>query len=131
MSKDEVFYPAIFHHQEDGAFTVKVPDLKGAVTYGDDMMTAFHSAQDVIGGYLFSEKHYPEPTDVAEIPLVPGDQLVIVPLDLNEYRSREQQTKKVKVTVTIPEGLRDEARERHIVLSHVLTEGLRRELAND
>ncbi|MGR6686822.1 hypothetical protein ACUKBL_05400 [Furfurilactobacillus rossiae] len=35
------------------------------------------------------------------------------------------------MTVTIPEGLRDKARERHIVLSHVLTEGLRRELAND
>ncbi|HAT54564.1 MAG TPA: hypothetical protein DCW31_04890 [Lactobacillus sp.] len=131
MSKDEVFYPAIFHLQKDGVFTVKVPDLQGAVTYGETMLAAFHSAQDVIGGYLFSEKHYPAASDVTEIQLDPGDQLVIVPLDLNEYRSREQQTKKVKVTVTIPEGLRDEARERHIVLSHVLTEGLRRELAKD
>ena len=45
-------YPAVFHPNEDGSYTVIFPDLPGCITEGKDLDDALHMAQDALATWV-------------------------------------------------------------------------------
>ena len=47
-------YPAVFYPEDDGRFSVIIPDLNDLATFGDNLADAFAMAQEACGQYLFT-----------------------------------------------------------------------------
>ena len=45
-------YPAIFYPEDDGRYSVIIPDLNDLATYGDDLVDAFKMAQEACTQYI-------------------------------------------------------------------------------
>ncbi len=129
MSK--LFYPAVFHPEADGGYSVDFPDLLGCVTEGDTLPEAIKMAEDALGIYLYSLKedkeNAPAPSDPADMSTEGRDFVSLVEYDEIEYLKRTD-SRAVKKTVTIPSWLDTIARERNVNFSNVLQNALRREL---
>ncbi|MBO6179891.1 MAG: type II toxin-antitoxin system HicB family antitoxin [Selenomonadaceae bacterium] len=67
MSK--YYYPAIFQSCEEGGYAIKVPDIKGCVSQGDNLEEAMWMASEAIGCMLegVEEGKYPKPSDINDI----------------------------------------------------------------
>lgn len=125
MKKDMVIYPAIF--SEDGNYIfVRVPDLKGGFTQGNNTLDAVAMTEDLIGNLLEDQSDYPKPSNPEDIKIEDGESLVYISVDLAEFRIKYSRT--VRKNVTIPEYLNVIAKERKINVSQVLTEALRTKL---
>ena len=63
------YYPAIFQPCEEGGYAIRIPDIQGCVSQGDDLGDAMRMASDAIGCMLdgVEEKDYPTPSNVNEI----------------------------------------------------------------
>ena len=48
----EYVYPAVFHTNEDGSFTVTYPDLPGCITEDKNMANAMHIAQSALSQWI-------------------------------------------------------------------------------
>ena len=129
MSK--LFYPAVFHPEIDGGYSVDFPDLLGCVTEGDTLSEAIKMAEDALGIYLYSLKEdkgtAPIPSDPADVITEGRDFVSLVEYDEVEYIKRTD-NHAVKKTVTIPSWLDTIAREHNVNFSNVLQNALRREL---
>lgn len=129
MSK--LFYPAVFHPEEVGGYSVDFPDLLGCVTEGDTLAEAIKMAEDALGIYLYSLKEdketAPTPSDPADIKTEGRDFVSLVEYDEIAYLKRTD-NHAVKKTVTIPSWLDTIARERNVNFSNVLQNALRKEL---
>ncbi|NLR10869.1 antitoxin HicB [Lactobacillus sp. ZJLC29-4] len=125
MKKDMVIYPAIF--SQDGDYTlVRVPDLQGGFTQGNDPLDAVTMAEDLIGNLLEDQSEYPQPSNPENIKLEAGESLVYISVDLAAFRIKYSKT--VRKNVTIPEYLNEMAKEQKINVSQLLTEALRTKL---
>lgn len=128
---DKLFYPAVFHPEADGGYSVDFPDLLGCVTEGDTLADAVKMAEDALGIYLYSLKEdkeaAPAPSDPADIETEGREFVSLVEYDELEYLKRTD-THAVKKTVTIPGWLDTIARERNVNFSHVLQNALCKEL---
>lgn len=129
MSK--LFYPAVFHPEADGGYSVDFPDLLGCVTEGDTLSEAIKMAEDALGIYLYALKEdkepAPTPSDPADVTTEGRDFVSLVEYDEVEYLKRTD-NHAVKKTVTIPSWLDTIAREHNVNFSNVLQNALRREL---
>lgn len=124
MTQQEVFYPAIFFKDKEGAYTVQFLDIPEAVTFGSNLSEAFQYAQNALGEALYDQIDLPEPTlDVTHIELKPMDQIVLVSLNLMEFRARMNH-KKVKKNTYIPEYLALLAEKKKINFSATLADAL-------
>lgn len=67
----KLMYPAVFHSEINGGYSVDFPDLLGCVTEGDTLSEAIDMAEDALGIYLYSLKKdrepYPEPSNPTDI----------------------------------------------------------------
>ena len=54
-------YPAVFYQEDDGRFSVIIPDLNNLATYGDNLADAFAMAQEACCQYLFTYLHDGDP----------------------------------------------------------------------
>lgn len=128
---EKVIYPAIFHPEADGGYSVDFPDLLGCVTEGDTLPEALKMAEDALGIYLYSLKedneYAPSPSDPADIHTDGRDFISLVEYDEAAYLRRTD-SHAVKKTLTIPCWLDTLARERNINFSNVLQNALCREL---
>ena len=129
---NKLFYPALFHEAEEGGFWVTFPDISECMTQGEDMQQAYEMAVEALGLSLSGMED-----DKAEIPVAsrpqdiasePGSFLVVVELDMAEYR-RKHCSRAVKKTLSIPEWLNDAAIKQNINFSQVLQEALMERLA--
>lgn len=102
---DKLFYPAVFHPEADGGYSVDFPDLLGCVTEGDTLADAVKMAEDALGIYLYSlkedKKAAPTPSDPADIETEGRDFVSLVEYDELEYLKRTD-TYAIKKTVAIP-----------------------------
>ena len=124
------FYTAIFHKEETGGFWVSFPDFSECLTRGDDMSKAYEMAIDVLGLALedrIKENNVPIPTSIENIKPEENAYIVIVELDMLEYK-RKHSSRPVKKTLSIPEWLNEEAIRNEINFSAVLQEALKAEL---
>ncbi|MDR0804400.1 MAG: type II toxin-antitoxin system HicB family antitoxin [Oscillospiraceae bacterium] len=116
-------YQAIFT-EEQGKVLVSVPDLKGCFTFGDTLPEAIEMAEDAVSMWLYlTEKEHgeiPEPSRnlTANVGFVS-----YVYADTDEYR-RQNETRAVKKTLTIPTWLNEKALAKNINFSQVLQNAL-------
>lgn len=122
---NKLFYPAIFHQEEDG-FWVSFPDFPECFSDGDDMTEAYEMAVDALGlaitSRLESKEEIPQASQPNEINASEGF-VVVVGFDLCEYRKKHN-SKAVKKTLSIPEWLNEAALSMGLNFSQVLQEAL-------
>lgn len=131
MDFKKVFYPALFH-EEDNSFWVSFPDIPEALTEGDNMDDAVEMAKDALGISLVSyeeeQTEFPKPSDPRRVKVENESEFVVmIELDYLEYKKKNY-AKTIKKTVTIPEWLNEMALEEKINFSAVLQDGLKERL---
>ena len=123
----KLIYPAIFHKEEVGGYSVTFPDLPGCNTEGNDLAEALYMAQDALGLYLYSLKQDKMPLPHSMQPealILDKDSFVtLVEWDEEAYLRRTS-NKAVKKTLTIPEWMNTLAEEKNINFSKTLQEAL-------
>ena len=71
-------YPCVLNPEEGGGFYVVFPDVRGALTSGEDEAEALEMAEDALiaamGGYVYMRRDIPTPSPAAE-----GQHLVALP----------------------------------------------------
>ncbi|GEP20276.1 type II toxin-antitoxin system HicB family antitoxin [Pediococcus argentinicus] len=122
MKPDVVVYPIVMTKDEDDYIFVKVPDLEGGYTQGNDEIDAIKMAEDLIGNLLEEETVYPRPSELTQSDVINDEKVVYVSVDLTKFRN--MYTKKVRRNVTIPEYLNNMAKKQKINVSQLLTETL-------
>lgn len=127
----KLIYPAVFHPEEVGGYSVDFPDLLGCVTEGDTLEEAIRMAEDALGIYLYSLKEdgeeSPKASDPADIKVSGRDFISLITYDEVAYLKRTD-NHSVKKTLTIPAWMDTLARENNLNFSNVLQNAIRREL---
>lgn len=125
---ERYIYPAIFNFAEEGGYFVTFPDFPECITEGDDLQDAYEMTVDALGLAVTSRmqdgEQLPSATDLNKITTTPGQSIVIVEFDIDEY-NRKHNSKAVKKTLTIPEWMNDEGIRLGINFSHLLQDALR------
>ena len=126
-------YPAIFT-KEEGNILVTVPDLPGLYTFGSNMADAIIMAQDAIEMWLWDAENKNEKIPLAseqkEITrkCTSPEQIVsLVAADTDEYR-RQNETRSIKKTLSIPAWLNYQAEKANAPFSQILQQGLKQYL---
>ena len=122
----EYVYPAIFHRNEDGSYTIIYPDLPGCISEGKNLVNAMYMAQSALTqwiGYLADKKHeIPDASPVKKIKTSKGD-------FVNLIRAEVKDAKAVKRTVSIPKWMDEKVAQSGLSLSRVLQDALQERLA--
>lgn len=129
----KLVYPACFYPDEDGSFTVIVPDLKGCVTEGRDFAEAQEMAIDAASGWVLTSLE-----DGEEIPKASNQNDIkadeyengfvnFIVLDMDSYAEKYGK-KAVRKNCTIPAWLNTKAEAANINFSAVLQEALQEKL---
>lgn len=118
-------YPALLF-SDDGVIGVKVPDLPGCFTYGEDRAEALLMAKDAVEMWLWHAEDGKEtiPPASGSLPVASGETLTIVAADTDEYR-RAHDTRAVKKTLSIPAWLNHKATKANAPFSQILQQGLK------
>ena len=125
-------YPACFYPEDDGRFSVMVPDFPLA-TFGDNVADAMYMAADAIAGRLYlaldeGEKP-PKASSVKDIPIEKeGGFVSLVYVDTEVFWASFDE-KPVKKTLTLPSWLNQAAEKRNINFSAALKEALLEKIA--
>lgn len=123
-------YPAIFHPEETG-YSVIVPDFEkvgyGCFTEGDSFEESCEMAFEAIGicieDLVENEKEFPIASKPEDIQKDGKDFVVPIVFDMEKY-VKENKTRMIKKTLTIPEWLNDIAEKENINFSLVLRNAL-------
>lgn len=118
----EYVYPAIFHPNEDGSFTITFPDLPGCISEGKSLGNAMYMAQSALTQwieYLIDKKE--------SVPMASNSQDVTTSQDefVNLIRADVKDGRAVKRTVSIPKWMDDQVSEAGLSLSRVLQDALK------
>ncbi len=70
-------YPAVFHDENDGNYTVEFPDLPGCVTCGASLEEAFKMAKEALTLWL-DGADAPEATELEKVEAEKGDRVMLV-----------------------------------------------------
>ena len=118
----EYIYPAVFHANSDGSFTITYPDLPGCISEGKSLGNAMYMAQSALTQWIeyLTDKEL-------EIPL--ASDLRDVEAGQNEFvnliRAEIKDSRAVKRTVSIPKWMDDEVTKAGLSLSRVLQDALK------
>lgn len=128
MEKAQIIvYPAIFS-PENNTYNVTFPDVAEAITFGENIPEAVIMAQSSLGLALYERTQIPSASSPKDIHLKSDeDFVVIISLDLNEYR-RKNHAKIVRKNTSIPEWLNILAEKENINFSQTLTDALKQKL---
>lgn len=115
-------YPAVFHPNEDGSFSIFYPDLPGCISEGKDLGNALSMAQDALRQWI-------EFTLDSALPLPPASSMQQMETDDGEFVNLIKATLRdnhaVKRTVSIPKWMDDEVAKKGLSLSRVLQDALK------
>jgi len=129
---NRLFYPAIFHHAEEGGFWISFPDFPECMTQGENMEQAYEMAVDALGlcitDLLKTEGVLPVASKPCEIKPADDSMVIVVEFDMASYK-RKHNSRAVKKTLSIPEWLNEEANAMGINFSQVLQEALMNKIA--
>lgn len=124
-------YPAIFHPEDEGGFSIFFPDLSGCYTQGEDLSDGMYMANDVLSLTLYSMEDdgemIPEPTPLQEVATQGDDFVTYITADTFEYRKKFN-NRAVKKTLSIPEWLNESAVDAGVNFSQVLQDALKAQL---
>lgn len=121
----EYVYPAIFHPNDDGSFSITFPDLPGCITEGKSLGNAMYMAQSALTQwieYLVDKKQsIPTASNFDSLEISQGEFTNLVRADIKDSRA-------VKRTVSIPKWMDDKVIESGLSLSRVLQDALKERL---
>ncbi len=121
----EYVYPAVFHPNEDGSFTITYPDLPGCISEGKSLGNAMYMAQSALTQwieYLTDKKlEIPLASGLDCFETAPGEFVNLIRADIKDGRA-------VKRTVSIPKWMDDKVTESGLSLSRVLQDALKERL---
>lgn len=121
----EYVYPAVFHPNDDGSFTITYPDLPGCVSEGKSLGNAMYMAQSALTQwieYLTDKKQdVPMASGLGSLETEPGEFVNLIRADIKDGRA-------VKRTVSIPKWMDDKVAESGLSLSRVLQDALKERL---
>lgn len=135
-----VVYPVLFYEEEEGGYSVFVPDLDNVSTCGDTLEEAMYMAQDLIAGVLLDKmevgEKLPKVSAIDKISFKAlEDYLEIdnwnyknkfktyIAVDLSEFAEKWGK-ELIKKTVNIPKWVNTKAEELKINFSKTLEEAL-------
>ena len=128
-------YPAVFEPDyENGGYCVHFPDFEncssygGITTQGDDFQHAMKMAEDALCLALYTlerdDKEIPSPSESSYIVTEPNCIVNLVACDTRFYKNYFE-SKAVKINVTLPLWLKEEAEKKHVNFSQILQKGVK------
>lgn len=121
----EYVYPAIFHSNDDGSYTITFPDLDGCISEGKSLGNAMYMAQAALTQwieYLTDKKQdIPEASNLKDVNPAADEFVSLIRADIKDGRA-------VKRTVSIPKWMDDQVSEAGLSLSRVLQDALKEKL---
>lgn len=121
----EYVYPAVFHPNEDGTFTVTYPDLPGCISEGKSLGNAMYMAQSALTQwleYLTDKKiSFPSARNLNSIKTEDGEFVNLIRAELKDNRA-------VRRTVSIPKWMDEKVSEAGLSLSRILQDALKEKL---
>ncbi len=125
-----IVYPALLSRTASGGYVVRVPDVPGCVTTGEDLPDALESIRDALAGCLCVLEDVGRSLPVASAPSAvaeEGADVVLVDVDLLKYRE-ETDTRAVRKNVSMPAWMATLADRQGLNCSQLLQKAIRREL---
>ena len=121
----EHVYPAIFHPNDDGSFSITFPDLPGCISEGKSLGNAMYMAQSALTQwmeYLVDKRQtIPSASNFNSLETAQGEFVNLVRAEVKDGRA-------VKRTVSIPKWMDDKVIESGLSLSRVLQDALKERL---
>jgi predicted RNase H-like HicB family nuclease len=122
----EYVFPAIFHKNTDGSYTITYPDLPGCVSEGKTLGNAMYMAESALKQWIeyLSDKKQEIPAAAAIEKIKPrrGE-------FANLIRAEVKGSHAVRRTVSIPKWMDEEAASDGLSLSRILQDALAERLA--
>ncbi len=117
----EYVYPAIFHSNEDGTYTITYPDLPGCISEGKTLANAMYMAQSALTQWMEyctdKKQEVPRASAIQDIETKENEFVNLIRADVRENRA-------IKRTVSIPKWMDDKVAETGLSLSRVLQDAL-------
>lgn len=121
----EYVFPAIFHENDDGSYTVLFPDLPGCISEGKTLANAMYMAERAVTQWIEylrdSREEIPSPSDYQSLRVDENEFINFIRADIRDTRA-------VKRTVSIPSWMDTQASAAGLSLSKVLQDALSQRL---
>ena len=121
----ECVYPAVFHANDDGSYTITYPDLPGCISEGKTLANAVYMAQAALTQWIeyLADKNQaiPKASDLKDIAPDEAEFVNLVRADAKDGRA-------VRRTVSIPKWMDEKVSESGLSLSRVLQDALSQRL---
>lgn len=117
----EYVYPAVFHANEDGSYTIWFPDLPGCISEGKDLANAICMAQDALTQWISFLKdkndEIPSSSSISDLSAADEEFLTYIRAEIRDRRA-------VRRTISLPKWMDDLAAAEGLSLSRVLQDAL-------
>ncbi|MCL2812323.1 MAG: type II toxin-antitoxin system HicB family antitoxin [Clostridia bacterium] len=124
-------YPAVFHPEPEGGFSVFFPDIGRGATQGETVAECIEMAQDFLGLALYRMEDGSQPlpavSRMEDVDAESADIVTLISADTETYR-RYYENRLIKKTLNIPSWLNERAEAANINFSQTLQKALREEL---
>ena len=121
----EYVYPALFHKNDDGSFTITYPDLPGCISEGKDLGNAMYMAESALTQWveylIDKKKEIPEASTLGTLEVNENEFANLIRANIKDGRA-------VRRTVSIPKWMDDAVSEAGLSLSKVLQDALKTRL---
>ncbi len=121
----EYVYPAVFHANDDGTFTITYPDLPGCISEGKSLANALFMAQSSLAQWIEflndNAEDIPKASSIKSIALDEKEFVNLICADIKDKKA-------VKRTVSIPQWMDEQVAAKGLSLSRVLQDALRERL---
>jgi len=118
-------YPAIFHLNNDGTYTITFPDFEGCISEGKTLGNALYMAQSALTQWLEylvdEEMEIPVASKISDIITNENEFVNLVCTDIKDNRA-------VRRNISIPRWMDKKANEAGLSLSRILQEALSKRL---
>jgi predicted RNase H-like HicB family nuclease len=122
----EYVYPAIFHKNGNGSYTIIYPDLPECISEVKSLKNAFFMAKEALKQWLTylrdKKKEIPSASAWEDIKVSEGEFVNLISAEVKDAKA-------VKRTVSIPKWMDEKAVQSGLSLSRVLQEALAEKLA--
>jgi predicted RNase H-like HicB family nuclease len=122
----EYIFPAIFHKNNDGGYTITYPDLPGCISEGKSLGNALYMAESGLKqwlGYLTDHKQeIPAASQADNITTNKEEFVNLIRVELNDEHA-------VRRTISIPKWMDEKAASSGLSLSRILQDALAERLA--
>ena len=131
----KLVYPACMYEENEGSYSVEVPDLKGCCTQGNTLQEALEMAQDAALGWILTsiedDEKIPQASKIEDIELENENGFkTLLLLDIDQYTQKYGSKQSVKKTLTIPSWLNKRAEKIGVNFSQTLQDALLNKIAN-